>query len=112
MIDVQELDKSEEVHKAWWNALLYVCEEELREAEARRQDDKARLKKDMGTDTWRGRDVGIHASLDSAFRSISLVIFSSGSTSAIPSATRQALEVQSIMSSNQGMPAVRWKCAF
>lgn len=66
MIDVQELDKSEEVHKSWWNALLYVCEEELREAEARRQDDKARLKKDMGNDTWRGRDVGIHASLDSS----------------------------------------------
>ena len=53
------------MHKSWWAALLYVCEEELREAEFNRQDDKARLKRDMSKERWTGRDDGVHSSVDS-----------------------------------------------
>lgn len=59
----QELDKADTVHKAWWDAFLFLCDEELRVAEARRQDDKANLRKTNFDDAPRQRDVGINSSL-------------------------------------------------
>lgn len=67
---MQELDGQDEDHAAWWEALLLICDEELKEASRQEAADRAKFKGEQLQETRRAREVGVHSAVDAEIQNL------------------------------------------
>lgn len=66
----QELDSEDLEHAAWWESLLVVCDEELKEAAKQDDVDRAKLRRERPLQARRHREVGVHFAVDAEIQSL------------------------------------------